>query len=228
MKKFLRRGALVLVVLVVVRVVVGCFAPQLNINDVTTGATPLYPDVQPQRFAKPATAVFDAASAVAHAEGWDVTQEDRTAGTIQAVATTNLMRFKDDVMITIAAAGDERPSTSAPTRASARAISAPTPAASGRSRRTSPHVSAASRRKRTSRRAPERPRRDTRASERGELPMVAWLRPSRPESADSLRRERRSVNAQTSSDVRKVRRIGALCADPYASRPRRGLRRASP
>ncbi len=107
MKKLLRRGGLVLVVLVVVRVVVGCLAPQLNINDVTTGATPLYPDLQPQRFAKPMPQVFDAASTVAHAEGWDVTQEDRTTGTIQAVATTNLMRFKDDVTITITAAGDE-------------------------------------------------------------------------------------------------------------------------
>jgi uncharacterized protein (DUF1499 family) len=107
MKKILRRGGLVLAVLVVIRVVVGCFFPSLNINDVTTGKTPQYPDIQPQSFAKPAGEVFDAASAVAHAQqDWEVTQEDRTSGTIQAVATTLLMHFKDDVTITVAAAGD--------------------------------------------------------------------------------------------------------------------------
>jgi uncharacterized protein (DUF1499 family) len=105
--KILRRVGLVVAVLIVVRVVVGCFFPSLNINDVTTGKTPQYPDIQPQRFAKPVGEVFDAASAVAHAqEEWEVTQEDRANGTIQAVATTRMMRFKDDVTITVAAAGD--------------------------------------------------------------------------------------------------------------------------
>jgi hypothetical protein len=52
--KTLRRVGLVLLVLVVVRVIIGLFVPSLNINDVTTGATPEYPDLQPQRFAAPA------------------------------------------------------------------------------------------------------------------------------------------------------------------------------
>src|SRR6185295_8612948 len=92
---------LFLVVLVVVRIVAGCFIPRLNINDVTTGATPEYPKLQPQVFAQSRDQVFDAASAVAHAQGWEVTQEERTTGIIQAVATTSLMHFKDDVTITI-------------------------------------------------------------------------------------------------------------------------------
>ncbi len=105
MRKVLRRIGWVVAGLIVVRVVIGLFVPALNINDVTTGATPEYPDIQPQRFAQPAAQVFDAASAVARAtDGWEVTRDDRAAGVIEAVATTTLMRFKDDVTITIAAA----------------------------------------------------------------------------------------------------------------------------
>jgi uncharacterized protein (DUF1499 family) len=103
--KIARSIGIVLVVLVVARIVAGCFVPRLNINDVTTGATPEYPDLQPQVFAPSRDQVFDAASAVARAEGWDVTQEDRTTGVIQAVATTPLMRFKDDVTITVTPEG---------------------------------------------------------------------------------------------------------------------------
>ncbi len=105
--KILRRVGLVVGVLIVIRVVAGCFMPSLNINDVATGKTPQYPDIQPQRFAKPVGEVFDAASAVAHAQdGWEVTHEERGSGTIQAVATTRLMHFKDDVTITVSAAGE--------------------------------------------------------------------------------------------------------------------------
>ena len=103
-----RRIGVVLGVLVVVRIVAGCFNPALNINDVTTGATPEYPDLQAQRFAAPVERVFEAASAVAHATPhWEVTREDRASGVIDAVATTPLFRFKDDVTITIAADGAE-------------------------------------------------------------------------------------------------------------------------
>jgi uncharacterized protein (DUF1499 family) len=107
LKTILRRAGLVVLVLVVVRVVAGCFVPAININDVTTGATSEYPDLQPQRFTQPAAEVFDAASAVAHAQGWEVTQEDRTTGVIQAVATTALMRFEDDVTITVSSDGGQ-------------------------------------------------------------------------------------------------------------------------
>ena len=106
--KIARRIGVVLAVLVVVRVVAGCFNPALNINDVTTGATPEYPDLQPQRFALPPEHVFDAASAVAHAtEHWEVTKEDRAGGVLEAVATTPLMHFKDDVTITVSRDGEQ-------------------------------------------------------------------------------------------------------------------------
>lgn len=106
--RIVRRIGVGLVVLVVVRIVAGCFNPALNINDVTTGATPEYPDLQPQRFAAPVERVFDAASAVARATAnWELTKEDRATGVIEAVATTPLMRFKDDVTITVARDGEQ-------------------------------------------------------------------------------------------------------------------------
>jgi uncharacterized protein (DUF1499 family) len=107
MGKWLRRLGIVLLVLVAVRVVAGRLDPTLNINDVTTGATPEYPDLKPQVFAQSSDQVFDAASAVAHATGWNVTKEDRTGGVIEAVATTPLMRFKDDVTITLSPDGTQ-------------------------------------------------------------------------------------------------------------------------
>jgi len=104
-KKIARRGAVVLSVLVAVRVIAGCFFPGLNINDVTTGVTPQYPDLQPQTFQQSYEQVFDAAAAVGREQGWEVTGEDRAGGLIQAVATTRLMRFKDDVTVTVTRAG---------------------------------------------------------------------------------------------------------------------------
>jgi uncharacterized protein (DUF1499 family) len=106
-KTFARRAAIVLAVLVTIRIVAGCFVPAININDVTTGSTPEYPDLQPQRFTAPVPAVFDAVTAVAKAEGWEVTREDRDAAVIEAVATTPVMRFKDDVTITVSRDGAE-------------------------------------------------------------------------------------------------------------------------
>jgi uncharacterized protein (DUF1499 family) len=98
--RILRRVGIVLAVLVGLRIVAAFIWP--TINDVTTGATPEYPDLKPQAFALPADQVFDAAAATARAqERWEVGKEDRAAGTIEAVATTRLWRFKDDVTITV-------------------------------------------------------------------------------------------------------------------------------
>ena len=74
-----------------------------TINDVRTGATPEYPQLQPQRFAKPADQVFAAALATAREMGLEVTSAEK--GEIRAVATTRILRFKDDVTITVAADG---------------------------------------------------------------------------------------------------------------------------
>ncbi len=77
-----------------------------RINDVSTGATPEYPDIQPQSFAQPIEKVFEAALESSKAMGWDVLTADPASGTIEAVATTRLFRFKDDVTVTVTREND--------------------------------------------------------------------------------------------------------------------------
>ena len=77
-----------------------------RINDVRTGETPQYPDIQPQRFNRPAKNVFDAALAVTKESGWEIRLAEAVTGepaqgTIEATATTRLFKFKDDVTITV-------------------------------------------------------------------------------------------------------------------------------
>lgn len=72
-----------------------------RINDVRTGETPQYPDIQPQRFNQPVEKVFAAALAVAQASGWEIRLTEPAQGTIEATATTRLMKFKDDVTISV-------------------------------------------------------------------------------------------------------------------------------
>ncbi|MFN0123604.1 MAG: DUF1499 domain-containing protein [Blastocatellia bacterium] len=76
-----------------------------RINDVKTGETPEYPDIQPQQFSASLYQVFDAALATAHDLGWDDITEDRGNGEIHAVETTALMRFHDDITISVKQAG---------------------------------------------------------------------------------------------------------------------------
>ncbi len=78
-----------------------------RVNDVSTGTTREYPDIQPQRFKTGADKVYDAALDVAKKLGWNVIENDREHGTINAVATANFFRFKDDVTVTISTEGDE-------------------------------------------------------------------------------------------------------------------------
>jgi uncharacterized protein (DUF1499 family) len=77
-----------------------------RINDVKTGATPEYPDIQPQRFNQPLDKVFEAAMNSAQAMGWEIRETDRERGIIEAIATTPLLRFKDDVTVTLTGEGD--------------------------------------------------------------------------------------------------------------------------
>jgi uncharacterized protein (DUF1499 family) len=99
-----RRIGMVIVVLIAARLLAACIWP--TINDVRTGATPQYADLQPQHFAQPYDRVFEAALATARDEGWNVTAHDHDRGEIEAVATTPLFRFKDDVTISVARDGD--------------------------------------------------------------------------------------------------------------------------
>ncbi|MBO0863156.1 MAG: DUF1499 domain-containing protein [Chloracidobacterium sp.] len=80
-----------------------------RINDVKTGATPEYPDIQPQRFKQPFDKVFDAATNSAREMGWEMREMNRSQGIIEAIAAPTLLKFfkfKDDVTVTITHEGD--------------------------------------------------------------------------------------------------------------------------
>ncbi len=77
-----------------------------RINDVRTGETPEYPDIQPQILRGTNTgAAFDAVLRTAESMGWEIREADRDRGIIEAVATVPFFRFRDDVTITITADG---------------------------------------------------------------------------------------------------------------------------
>ena len=60
-----------------------------------------YPDLAPARFNAPADAVFAKAKALAEANGWTITAEERGKGLIQALARTSVFLFEDDVLIRV-------------------------------------------------------------------------------------------------------------------------------
>jgi uncharacterized protein (DUF1499 family) len=103
-KKLLKRIGLVLLLLVGARLAAAAVWP--TINDVKTGETPQYADLQPQRFSQSYDQVFDAALSTGQELGWEITAQDRSQGEIHAVATTTIFRFKDDVTVTVSREGE--------------------------------------------------------------------------------------------------------------------------
>lgn len=95
----LRKLGVLLAILIVLRAIAAFIWP--TINDVKTGATPEYADLKPQSFGGAPERVFAEALAVAQSLGWELTSQDAASGQIQAVATTKIFRFKDDVTITV-------------------------------------------------------------------------------------------------------------------------------
>jgi hypothetical protein len=61
-----------------------------------------YPDLKTSQSALNPTEAFNQATAVANKLGWDITLSDPDAGLIEAVATTAIMAFKDDIVIRLA------------------------------------------------------------------------------------------------------------------------------
>src|SRR5690242_1294043 len=104
MKNIFKGIGLLVVALIAARLVAALVWPTLN--DVKTGETPQYADLQPQRFNQSYPQVFAAALATAQALGWEVVAQDANSGEIRAVATTPVFRFKDDVTVTLSHAGD--------------------------------------------------------------------------------------------------------------------------
>jgi uncharacterized protein (DUF1499 family) len=65
-----------------------------------------YPDIQPARLAVPPAQAFERALAAARDMGWEIAAAEQAEGRIEATATTFWFRFKDDVVIRIAAEGE--------------------------------------------------------------------------------------------------------------------------
>jgi len=73
-------AGIILGILFIVRLTMMLIWP--TINDVKTGETPQYPDIQPQTFDQPYEPVFAAALEAAKEMGWDVTRTDSASGVI--------------------------------------------------------------------------------------------------------------------------------------------------
>ncbi len=72
------------------------------INDVETGGTPEYPDIQPQRVALDPHTTLEECEAVARTMlRWTVEQVDVEARTVIAVCKSRLFSFKDDITIRV-------------------------------------------------------------------------------------------------------------------------------
>jgi uncharacterized protein (DUF1499 family) len=58
-----------------------------------------YPDIQPLMVNVPLPRAFEAAVASAREMGWEIVAADHNTAHIEAIATTALMRFKDDIVV---------------------------------------------------------------------------------------------------------------------------------
>jgi uncharacterized protein (DUF1499 family) len=73
----------------------------LNTNVAETMADSSFPELQPRRSAAPPELLLDIARRAAQGLGWEITVLDAEKKEIQAVVTTKIWKFKDDVTITI-------------------------------------------------------------------------------------------------------------------------------
>ena len=67
----------------------------------------IYPDIVTLTVEKPTDEVFMAAEKVARDLGWEIVRADPDSGQIEATATTDWFRFKDDVVIRLTPRGTE-------------------------------------------------------------------------------------------------------------------------
>jgi len=64
-----------------------------------------YEDIAPITLPQPPDQVFDRALAVVQDNGWEIVTADKSAGRIEATATTRWFGFKDDVVVRLTAWG---------------------------------------------------------------------------------------------------------------------------
>ena len=77
----------------------------LSTNVAETTSDSAFPELRPRAYAAPAALMFDVARRAAEALHWKVEPEARK---IEAVVTTRVIKFKDDVTIWVEADGEER------------------------------------------------------------------------------------------------------------------------
>lgn len=63
-----------------------------------------YPDIRPLMMAMPVDSAFTLAVTAARDMGWEIVDQDRRQGRIEATATTPWMGFKDDVVVRVSSA----------------------------------------------------------------------------------------------------------------------------
>ena len=80
----------------------------LTTNVAETTPDSAFPELRPRRYAAPAALMFDVARRAADALHWESSTVEPEARKIEAVVTTKIIKFKDDVTIWVEADGDER------------------------------------------------------------------------------------------------------------------------
>jgi uncharacterized protein (DUF1499 family) len=92
---------LVLAVLVIVGLWLSLAWPRLN--DVETGRTPEYSDLQPREYAAPPDRVLKAATAAVEGLGWTYVGSGQGPGgsELKAIARTPILRFSNDITVRI-------------------------------------------------------------------------------------------------------------------------------
>lgn len=100
-----RNGCLLGLVLVLV---LGTFVMLLiprawmTVSDVTTGATPEYPDLKPRRYDMSPNQTLDLAAAViGKLPSWKVVRRDTETRTLEATVKVSIGLFTDDVTVTV-------------------------------------------------------------------------------------------------------------------------------
>lgn len=80
----------------------------LSTNVAETTSDSAFPELRPRTYAAPAALMFDVARRAAEALHWELGTVEPEARKIEAVATTRVIKFKDDVTIRVEADGEER------------------------------------------------------------------------------------------------------------------------
>ena len=80
----------------------------LSTNVAETTSDSAFPELRPRTYAAPAALMFDVARRAAEALHWELGTVEPEARKIEAVVTTRVIKFKDDISIWVEADGEER------------------------------------------------------------------------------------------------------------------------